>query len=94
MAQGWPYVEERMRCLMALGRHKEAVDVGRTFVAYAPGGAKGHELLAKALDGAKKPREARKAYERALELWADAEDDYKPMLDARSALLELKARSE
>ena len=51
-------------------------------------------VLARALDGAKKPREAREAYERALELWAHAKDDYKPMLDARAALLELKARSE
>ena len=90
----WNYVEERMLCLMELERFEEAVEVGRAAAAHDPGDADIYELLARAYDGAKKPREARKTYERLLELWANAEDDYKRMLDARSALLELSARSE
>ena len=94
MVRRWSYVEERMRCLMELKRFKEAVEVGRAAAARDPGDADIYELLARAYDGAKKPREARKTYERLLKLWANAEDDYKRMLDARSALLELSARSE
>ncbi|MGB1701209.1 MAG: tetratricopeptide repeat protein, partial [Nannocystaceae bacterium] len=90
----WSYVEERMLCLLDLQRFTEAVELGRRFAAYDPGDADIYELLARAYDGAKKPREARKTYERLLELWANAEDDYKRMLDARAALLELSARSE
>ena len=90
----WSYVEERMLCLMELERFKEAVEVGRAAAKHDPGDADIYELLARAYDGAKKPREARKTYARLLKLWANAEDDYKRMLDARSALLELSARSE
>jgi predicted Zn-dependent protease len=90
----WSYVEERMLCLMELKRFTEAVAVGRAAAARDPGDADIYELLARAYDGAKKPREARKTYTRLLKLWANAEDDYKRMLDARSALLELSARSE